>query len=110
MYYKIKPEFQGVYSRNNLPKTMKDGGRVINLDGYKSIGTLWIAFYANVNRMTYFDSFDVLSRFFRNNNIVTNISRMEAYDLIMCKYLSFGFIDFMFNEKRRNYYDILFLP
>ena len=35
---KKKLKFNGVYSRNNLPKT-KDETRVINLDDYKSIGT-----------------------------------------------------------------------
>ena len=34
----VKPKFNGVYSRNNLPK-IKDGAYVINLDEYKSIGT-----------------------------------------------------------------------
>ena len=60
MYYKSESKFQGVYSRNNLPKAMKDGVRVVNLDAYKSIGTQWISFYANVNSVTYSDSFDIL--------------------------------------------------
>ena len=42
-YYKNKPKFNGVYSRNNLPK-IKDGAYVINHDEYKSIGTHWIAY------------------------------------------------------------------
>ena len=32
-------KYKGVYSRNNLPSTMKDGIYVLNLDEYKSIGT-----------------------------------------------------------------------
>ena len=39
--YKNKPIFNGVYSRNNLPK-VKDWAYVINLDEYKSIGTHWV--------------------------------------------------------------------
>ena len=35
---KNKPKFNGVYSRNNLPKR-KDGTYVINLDEYKPIRT-----------------------------------------------------------------------
>ena len=53
-----KPKFNGVYSRNNLPK-IKYGTYVINLDEFKSIGTYWIAFYMNGNNTTYFDSFEV---------------------------------------------------
>ena len=40
-YYQNEPKFNGVYSRNNLPK-IKDGAYVINLDEYKSVGTHWI--------------------------------------------------------------------
>ena len=38
--YQNKPQFNGVYSRNNLPK-VKDGGivYVITFDEYESIGT-----------------------------------------------------------------------
>ena len=47
-YYQNEPKFNGVYSRNNLPK-IKDG----------FIGTYWIALYviALYNIITYFDSF-----------------------------------------------------
>ena len=47
-YYQNEPKFIGVYSRNNLPK-MKEGSYVINIDKFKSIGTHWIALYANGN-------------------------------------------------------------
>ena len=36
-YYQNEPRFEGVYSKNNLPKT-KDRTHVINLGEYKSIG------------------------------------------------------------------------
>ena len=55
---KNEPKFNVVYSRNNSPK-VKDGAYVINLDQFKSIGTLWIAFHANDNNVTNFDSFGV---------------------------------------------------
>ena len=38
-YYKNEPRFNGVYSRDNLPKTIKKGAYVINLDEYTDIGT-----------------------------------------------------------------------
>ena len=57
-YYQNEPKFNGVYSRNNLPK-IKDGAYVINLDQYKSIATHWIALYGNGNNLTYFDIFEV---------------------------------------------------
>ena len=45
---KNERKFNGVYSRNNLPK-IKDGTYVINLDEFKSIGTHWIALHVNSN-------------------------------------------------------------
>ena len=56
---KKKYKFNGVYSRNNLPK-IKDWEYVINPDVYKSMGTHWIAVYVNnFNNRPYFDSFGV---------------------------------------------------
>ena len=46
--YQNQPKFNSVYSRNNSAKR-KDGTYVINFDEYKSIGTLWIAWYVNGN-------------------------------------------------------------
>ena len=57
-YYQNETKFNGVYSRNNFPKT-KDVVHVINLDEYESIETHWIALYVNDNNVTYFDSFGV---------------------------------------------------
>ena len=37
-YYQKEPKFNGVYSRNNLPK-IKDGVFLINCGDFKSIGT-----------------------------------------------------------------------
>ena len=48
-HYQKEPKFNGVYSRNYLPK-IKDGTYVINLDEYKSIVTHWIALYMNGNK------------------------------------------------------------
>ena len=59
-YYQNEPRFNGVYSRNNLPK-IKDGTYVINIDEYQSIGSHWIALSAksDISLIIYFDSFGV---------------------------------------------------
>ena len=57
-YYQNKSKYYGVYSRNNLPK-IKYGTYVTNVDEYESIRIHWIALYANVNNVVYFDSFGV---------------------------------------------------
>ena len=58
-YYQNEPRFNGVFPRNNLPKTIQDGANVINLDEYADVGTHWIALFCNRNEILYFDSFGV---------------------------------------------------
>ena len=57
-YYQNESRFNGVYSRDNLPK-IKDGAYVINLDEYSDIGTHWVALYVQNINVTCFDSFGV---------------------------------------------------
>ena len=42
-YHENEPRFNGVYSRDNLPKTIRNGAYVINLNEYTDVGTHWIA-------------------------------------------------------------------
>ena len=120
-YYENKPRFNGVYSRDNLPK-IKDGAYVINLDEYSDIGTHWVALYVQNNNVTYFDSFGVehipkeIKAFINNNNnnnnknITTNIFRIQAYDSIICGYFCIGFIDLILSGKTLTDFADLFLP
>ena len=58
-YYQNEPRFNGVFSRNNLPKKIKDGTYVTNLDEYADVDTHGIALFFNWNEIVYFDSFGV---------------------------------------------------
>ena len=58
-YYQNEPRFNGAFSRDNLPNSIKNGAYVINLDEYHDIGTHWVALYVNNKIVTYFDSFGV---------------------------------------------------
>ena len=58
-YYASKSRFNGVYSRDNLPKITKKGAYVINLDEYENTGTHWIALFVKTNEVIYFDSFGI---------------------------------------------------
>ena len=71
-YYQNEPRFNGVYSRNNLPKKIKDEAYVINLDEYEDVGTHWIALFCNGNEIVYFDSFG-LSMFLKKLNNLSEI-------------------------------------
>ena len=103
-YYQNQPRFNGVYSRDNLPKT-KDGDYVINLDEYFDIGTDWIAFYASNDNATNFVIFGVenipkkIKTFTNKSTILTTIFRIQAYDLTMCRYFCIEFVDFILTGK-----------
>ena len=104
-YYENEPRFIGIFSRDNLPKKIKDGAYVINLDEYADAGTHWIALFCQKNEIIYFDSFEVehitedIKEFIKNKNIKPNIFRVQANDS-MCGYFCIGFIDFMLVGKK----------
>ena len=59
------------------------------------------ALYVNDNNVTDFDSFGVefilkrIKNSVGNKDIITNIYRIQAYDLIKCGYFCIGFNDFI---------------
>ena len=128
-YDQNEPRFNGVFSRDNLPNTIKNGtsetsrakrgerAYIINLDEYHDIGTHWVALYVDNKTITYFDSFGVehipkeIMKFIGSNKkIITNIYRIQAYDSIMGGYFCIGFINFMFNGNSLTDYTRLFSP
>ena len=86
-YCENEPRFNGVFSKNNLSKKIKDGTYVINLDEYADVGTHWIALFCNRNEIVYFNSFGVeyipeeikefIKEFPGNKNIKTNIFQVQ---------------------------------
>ena len=106
-YYENKPRLNGVYARNNLPKIIKNGVYVINLDKYAD---------AKNNEVIYFDSFGVehapkeVKKFIGNKDIKTNVFRIQAYNSIMCGYFCIGFTDFMLANKTLIDFTSLFSP
>ena len=88
-----------------------DGANIINLDEYSDIGTHWVVLWVNNNNVTYFDPFGVeIKKFINNENIKTNIFRVQAYDSIMYEYFCIGFIGFMLAGKKLTDYTNLFFP
>ena len=114
-YYANEPRFNGTYSRNNLPNKIKKGAYVINLDEYENTGTHWVSLFVKANKVIYFDSFDIehipkeINKFI-NNNVESNIFRIQAYDSIMCGYFCIEFINYMLKGKRLLDYTNLVSP
>ena len=124
-YYVNEPRFNGVYSRYNLPKTIKKGAYVINLDEYENTGTHWVSLFDKRKYTVYFDSFGIehipkeINKFIRskelghtvgNKDIKSNILRIQAYDSIMCGYFCIEFINYMLKGKNLLDYTNLFSP
>ena len=114
-YYQNEPEFNGVYSRNNLPK-IKDETYIINLDEYANIGTHLVAIYVKSDLVTFFDSFGYkhipkeIKTFVGNNIFKVNISGIQAHDSIISGHFCIGFLGFMLNNKRIADFTSLFSP
>ena len=93
------------------------GAYIINIDECSDIGTHWFALHVNNNDVTYFDSFEVeyipkdIKAFIGHSlSITTNIFRIQANDLVMCRYFCIGFIDFMLKGKTLTDFTNLFSP
>ena len=114
-----------MYSRNNLPKTIKKEAYVINLDECENTGMHWVSLFVKVKyttesssleRTIYFDSFGIehipkeINKFIRNSDIKSNIFRIQTYDSIMCKYFCIEFINYMLIGKTLLDYTNLFSP
>ena len=121
--YKNEPRFNGVFSRNNLPKKkkVKDGAYIINLDQCSNVGTHWIALFCKkIYEIISFNSFGVeyipneikefIEEFSENKNIKNNIFRVQEDNSIMCGYFCIGFIGFMLVGEKSIDYTNLFFP
>ena len=103
---KMNQYLMAFISRHNLPKKIKDGTYVINLDEYADVGTHWIDLFCNKNEIIYFDSFGVehvpeeIEKFVRNKNIINNIFRVQANNSVMCGHFCIGFFDFKLAGKK----------
>ena len=125
-YYSNEPRFNGVYSRDNLPKITKKGAYIINLDEYENTSTLWMALFFKTNEVIYFDSFGIehipkeINKFIcpkelgsaisSNKKIKANIFRIQAYNSIMCGYFCIEFINYVLKGKTLLDYTNLFSP
>ena len=115
-HYENEPKFNGIYSRDNLPKRIKYGAYGINLDEYADVGTHWIALYVANNETVYFDNFGIghvpeeIKIFIGHKKMKANIFRVQTNNSIMYGYFCIGFIDFMLAGKTLIDFVSLFSP
>ena len=99
-----------------MPKKVKDGSYVINLDEYADVGTHLITLFCNRSEIAYFNSFGVkhvleeIKEFAANKNIIANIFRVRANNSVMFGYFCIEFIGFMLAGKTVTDFTSLFSP
>ena len=114
-YFKDVKGFNGVFSRNNLPK-LKNGAYAINLDHSEHTGIHWVVIYVKKDEVIYFDSFGVeyipkeIMKRTGNKNIKTSIFRIQDNNSIMCGCFCVLFIKYMLNNKTLTDFTNLFSP
>ena len=114
-YYQNEPRFNGVFSRNNVPRKTKDGAYIINLEEYADLGSHSVTLFCNRNKIVYFGSFGVehireeIKESFGNKNKV-NIFRVQTNNSVMSWYFCIGFIGFMLAGEKLTDYTNLFSP
>ena len=114
-YFKNEPRFNGVYSRNILPK-LKKGAYVTNLNYSKNTGTHWVVIFVKKDGVIYFDIFgaehisEEILKAIGNKNIKSNIFRIQSYDSVMCGYFCILLFEFSLKNKTLTDFTNLFSP
>lgn len=96
----------GVFSKDQLPPVLKDGGYIINLQSAgDGPGTHWTAFYVENSSRAYFDSFGVIpplsvQRFLRRKYIFSE-KHIQNIQSEICGYYVLYFIWFMWFHRHR---------
>ena len=118
-YFKDVKGFNGVFSRNNLPK-LKNGAYVINLDHRENTGKQWVVIFVKSNEVIYFDSFgveyipkEIMKKTEHSSlgskNIKTSIFRIQD-NSIMYGYFCILFIEYILNNKTLTDFTNFFSP
>ena len=103
----------GVYNKDRLPRKMKSGGYVINLQdsvdekGVPLPGTHWTAFYIDGNEAVYFDSFGFpppqqVVRFLKSKKLAINRFQIQNTRSGVCGYYCIYFLWFCQKTRKVN--------
>lgn len=94
------PHFRGVFMRNDLPnKIWNNESAIVNLDLKQGLGTHWVAYKKEGNKIIYFDSFgdlrppkELLRYFGKTSRIQYNYKRYQKIGSSNCGHLCLKFL------------------
>ena len=99
-----------------MPKTIKDGAYIINLEEYADAGPHWIALFCRRSEIVYFESFgaehvpEEIKELIGDKIIKANISRVQSNNSITCGYSCIVFTDFMLAVEKLTKFKSKFSP
>jgi hypothetical protein len=99
-------KFNGCYSKDIIPKKLKNGYYIINLDNHYGKGTHWTCMFINNERNIYFDSFGIIAP-----NEVEKVIKPYVFNTLDCQqeyaescgWWCINFITYM-SKHNKNYY------
>ena len=105
-YFNYDPRFNGVFSRDNLPR-MKDGAYIINLNDKQSEVRHWVSFFILHSFGIDYIPQKVLRKI-KDKSITHNIFRAQSDESIMSEFYCIIFIEYMLAGKTLLDYTNLF--
>ncbi len=107
-------QLNGIYARNGIPSTLKNGNYVINLDDKAGAGTHWVCFSKIGKTIYYVDSFGMpppeneLKVFNKENDTIHyNKKQIQNINSILCGYFCIGFFLFEKLNAGKNKKDMI---
>lgn len=98
-------KLRGIYMKDELPKKLKKGFYVINLQSsFQGSGTHWTALYYNPKLSLYFDSYGYIPPLEVEEKIkpyIYNDIDIQSYSSTACGYFDIAFILFINSTKNK---------
>lgn len=109
-YYHDIDDYHGCYSKDVLPKKIKTGFYIINLDNYSGAGTHWCLIYnANPKYILYIDPFGLIApidavTFMRKakKEIFYSTEQLQNENSVLCGYYCIYFADQLMSGRKFN--------
>jgi hypothetical protein len=105
-FKEISIPLNGIYNKDDFPKSFKNGNYVINLDSKEGNGTHWTILKIYPHMILYFDSFgqgmpETLKKRFNNKNIYYNDKICQEINASSCAYWTIAFCCWMDRIKMK---------
>ena len=105
-------QINGVYNRDDLPSTLREGFFVTNLDSKNGEGTHWTGFYYHPLHSIYFDPYGFPAPVEIEKKIkpyIFNDKDIQDIDSTACGYYVIGFIKYLYEKEDKDRYFEAFL-